>query len=438
MRDIVLALGLTFYIPMALRVPAAGLLCWEWFSIMSPHRQVFGFLLGQPLASLVAVATLVGWLISADRKRWTGDLLPWVMLALVLWMTVNGLASPQPEQNWLYWDRVMRTFAPVFLVFVLMTKQARMIGMVWVLVISLGYYGVKGGGFTIVNGGSGIVFGPPDSVLGDNNQLALGIVTELPLLYFLWRHTAHRLLRMGMLAALGLQVVMVFGSYSRGGVIALAVVLGLIWLRSDHKLIYGGLGAAMVVAGLSVMPQSFWDRMHTLNNVEGDASFHGRLVAWQVAFRYAKEHFPFGAGFYVPQMAQIFNSYFPDEVTHAAHSIYFQMLGEHGFTGLALFLLMIGLALRNTGIVVRRTRGDPELAWLHDLADMVRVSLLSFCVGGAALSMAYFDGYLILIALSSTMREMAAPRRVTVPQAAAAPARAGLAPPPAPQAGRLR
>ena len=89
------------------------------------------------------------------------------------------------------------------------------------------------------------------------------------------------------------------------------------------------------------MPEKFWNRMNTIQNTQPDASMHGRIVAWQVAYKYANDHFPFGAGFYAPQLASIFNSYFPMEETHAAHSIYFQVLGEQGYIGLTIYLMII-------------------------------------------------------------------------------------------------
>ena len=92
------------------------------------------------------------------------------------------------------------------------------------------------------------------------------------------------------------------------------------------------------------MPPQFFGRMQTVQSASQDASFTGRVTAWKVAFDYAVDHFPFGAGFYGPQLPGIFNRYFPGEVAHAAHSIYFQVLGEHGFIGLFLYLLLLASA----------------------------------------------------------------------------------------------
>jgi putative inorganic carbon (hco3(-)) transporter len=410
-RDLFLVLAMLFFLPFSLRFPAAGALCWAWLSMMNPHRQVYGFAFGQPFNSIIAVATLTGWLTSRESKRWTPDAVPWLLLALTGWMTFDTFFAPFPSYSWVFWNRVIRIFALVFLVFCLINTKARIQGLVWTLVISLGFYGVKGGVFTIMNGGHAIVYGPPDSVYTDNNQLALAVVTELPLLFYLWRHTRAIWLRIPMVAAIVLQILMVFGSYSRGGVIALGMMMAMLWLRSDRKLVYGVLALLMVGGGLSIMPDSFFDRLHTVNSLDSDDSFQGRVDAWKVAFMYANGHFPFGAGFSALQIKSLFSAYLPDAAVHAAHSIYFQMLGDHGYAGLALYLAILLMGLRNAGIVVRQTRGQPALRWAHDLADMSRVALISFYVGGAALSMAYADEYLLIIAMLSTLR------RLTMPEA---------------------
>jgi hypothetical protein len=57
---------------------------------------------------------------------------------------------------------------------------------------------------------------------------------------------------------------------------------------------------------------------------------------------------------------------------------------------------------------MHQARDNPELLWAFDLANMIRVALIGFYVGGAALSMAYFDGLFVLIALLSTLRELTA------------------------------
>ena len=413
MRDLVLFLGMLFYVPASLIAPAAGLLLWEWCSIMSPQQLVYGFAYGLRFNAVIAATTLFGWLISRERKRFTPDALPWLMLAFFSWTTFNMLFAPFPEHSWPLWNRTMRAFVPVFLTFVLLTRKVRIHGMIWTIVISLGFYGVKGGLFTIVTLGGGHVLGPPSSQITDNNSLALSLVMELPLAYYLSQRTQHRLLRIGLQVAIVLQIISVFGSYSRGAFVAISIMLAVFWWRNKNKVFYAIIGTIIIAGALSVMPDAFWERMQTLHNVSADASFEGRVQAWRVAFMYANDHFPFGAGFEGTAVGAIFHHYIPDVVLHVAHSIYFEVLGDQGYPGLALYLLILACGLRNVRIVMRQTRNRPELAWAYDLANMIWISLITYYVGGAALSVAYFDGFLVLLALTSCLREITASVRVS-------------------------
>ena len=406
MRDLVLFLGMLYYVPVSLIAPATGLLLWEWCSMMSPQQLVYGFAYGLRFNAVIAATTLFGWLISRERKRFTPDALPWLMLAFFAWATFNMLFAPYPDFSWPLWDRAIRAFVPVFVTYALLTRKVRIHGMIWTIVISLGFYGVKGGLFTIVTLGGGHVLGPPSSQITDNNALALSLVMELPLVYYLSQHTQHRLLRLGLQIAIVLQIISVFGSYSRGAMIAISIMLAAFWWRTKNKIFYAIVGTIVIVGALSVMPDAFWERMHTLHNVSADSSFEGRVQAWHVAFMYANDHFPFGAGFDGTAVGVLFHYYMPNVPPHVAHSIYFEVLGDQGYPGLALYLLILAFGLRNARIVMRQTRNRPELAWAHDLANMMWISLITYYVGGAALSVAYFDGFLVLLALTSCLREL--------------------------------
>ena len=124
----------------------------------------------------------------------------------------------------------------------------------------------------------------------------------------------------------------------------------------------------------------------------------GRINAWHMAFNLAKARF-LGGGFDVFQPAT-FAAYAPDpDNVHDSHSIYFEVLGEHGFVGFALFLLL-GLATwRTASWVIKHARLDPEKRWAADLAAMIQVSLVGYATAGAFLGLAYFDYYYTLVAV---------------------------------------
>ena len=220
----------------------------------------------------------------------------------------------------------------------------------------------------------------------------------LPLIEYLRATTTSKMLSLILAACMAACVISVIGSYSRGAYIAMAAI-GVFYLRhARYPLLYLAVAGVMIYFVLNFMPQSFFDRVSTISSAQSDESFHGRVVAWQVAYRYAVDHFPFGAGFYGPQLAAIFHAYFPGEESHAAHSIYFQVLGEHGFIGLGLYVALMLAALKYCWSILRKTKGMKDL-WQNKLTRIIQTSLLAFFVGGAALSMAYYDLFVILLVL---------------------------------------
>jgi O-antigen ligase len=74
------------------------------------------------------------------------------------------------------------------------------------------------------------------------------------------------------------------------------------------------------------------------------------------------------------------------------------VLGEHGFIGLGIYLAIILATFKYCWSIIRRTRRLKDL-WQHRLARMIQTSLLAFFVGGAALSMAYYDLFVVLALL---------------------------------------
>jgi probable O-glycosylation ligase (exosortase A-associated) len=137
-----------------------------------------------------------------------------------------------------------------------------------------------------------------------------------------------------------------------------------------------------------------------------------------MAWNLARDRF-IGGGFEIATPL-LFAKYAPNPLgIHAAHSIYFQVLGEHGFIGLALFLLLWFATWRMANRVRREVTGLPELEWAGKLVSMVQVGLVGYFVGGAFLSLAYFDlpydmMVMVLIARRIVDTELAAVREKAI------------------------
>ena len=148
------------------------------------------------------------------------------------------------------------------------------------------------------------------------------------------------------------------------------------------------------------MPETWTSRMSTIKTYDQDASALGRINAWWNAWNLAVDRFPIGGGFGIYEL-DVFARYAPvPHDVHAAHSIYFQILGEHGFAGLFLFLSIFVLAWLCGNDIVRKTRQRKDFEWARDLAAMSQVSLIGYLSGGAFLSLGYFDlPYYVVVVL---------------------------------------
>jgi probable O-glycosylation ligase (exosortase A-associated) len=146
------------------------------------------------------------------------------------------------------------------------------------------------------------------------------------------------------------------------------------------------------------MPKQWFDRMDTIDHYQADSSAMGRINSWHFATNLAENNL-FGGGFrtFTPR---IFQLYAPEPLNvHAPHSIYFQVLGEHGFIGLALFLVFMLLAWRTGTRILKFCKGRAELKWASDLASLSQVSIVGYAVGGAFLTLAYYDLYYDIVVL---------------------------------------
>lgn len=404
MRDILLVIFVLIGLGFTLKRPFVGVLLWEWFSLQQPHQEAYGFSRHLPLNLVIAIVTVGSWLLSKEPKKIPFHPIIVLLCLFLAWATLNSFFAFDPAWSWPIWDRTWRIFVLGFMVAILATNKVRVDALMWVAAVSLLYYGVKGGLFTIITGGHSKVFGPPASIIGDNNQLALALLMILPIVDYLRTNTQSRLMSLALLGSEILTAVAVLGSYSRGAFVAMTAIALFALLKSKRKVLFLSVLIAIVVPAILFMPQSFMDRMNTIQDASSDTSFEGRVMAWKVAFMYATDHFPFGAGFYGPQLSGIFNAYFPGAMTHAAHSIYFQVLGENGFVGMAIYLGVVLLSFLICAQLSKRRKGLET--WVQKLARMIQVSLVAFFVGGAALSMAYYDLFVVLVCLLPQLQRM--------------------------------
>lgn len=424
MRDLVVTMLVATLAMYALVRPTIGVLGCTWLSYMNPHRLAWGFAFNFPFVQILGVATLIGMLFSRERKGmvWSPVTIVWLMW--VAWLCLTTLFAQNTIEAVPEWERAIKIQAMALMTLLLIREREDIHKLVWVVALSIGFFGIKGGVFTILNGGNYLVWGPPMSFITGNNEIALMLVTVLPLFRYLQVTSTNVWVKRAMLASMLLCGASILGSWSRGALLGAAAMLFVLWLKSSRKWLVGAALMAAAMAFIAFLPDGWFERMASIRDYQSDPSALGRLNAWGFAINLANEHPLVGGGFraFTPDLfAQ--HAPVPDDF-HDAHSIYFEVLGEHGYVGLALFLLLAILSYRTCRQVLAKTAGHPEVQWAAELARMIQVALIGYGVGGAFLGLAYFDLPYTLMAMIALTN--AAVDRALGAKAPAAPAVAPL------------
>ena len=389
MRDLIVLAILVWINLQAFRRPWIGILGWTWVSIMNPHQLTWS-LQTMPFAAAIGGATLLGLFITNDRRDYSVNRENITLMLFMLWMCITLPFSMIWDESFELWKRVMKIDLMILVAMVLLHSKRHMMLLTWVLVFSIGFFGVKGGAFTLLTGGGYKVWGPDNTYIEGNNEIALAIVIVIPLMRFLQMQMTARWSKVTMTVCMMLMAMAALGSHSRGALLAIAAMALVLWWRGKNKLMGAIIMIVVGAAMLSLMPAEWWDRMNTIKSYQQDDSAQGRINAWGMAWNLAKANF-FGGGFYI-WTGIIFSTYGPNpNDVHAAHSIYFMVLGEQGFVGLFLFLLLFTMVWFTAGNLRVKASKQPQTQWLSDLGGMLQVSLAGYAVGGAFLSLSYWD-----------------------------------------------
>jgi O-antigen ligase len=359
-------LGLSDLAPFGLASTFAGLLvvaCWIGVQRVDPRPRL------QPLAlvSASALLFLLVWL--ALSLAWAEDvgeaaveLSRWGLCGLVVLVLLTSLRS----------RRDIRLVVGGFV-----------LGIVLSVAVGLVNDGLGGGpvtGETLTSSGGRLKGG-----LGDPNVLAAAIVPAIALAAGMFAVVRGRV-RVVLLACIGVLVLGLGATQSRGGALAavVALVVALIVMRNHRKtVLIAAIGVAAVgVAYFSAYPQGL-DRM-----TRSDGG-NGRSQLWEVAWRITSNHPVAGVGLhnftvhsprYVREPGALKNVKLIAERPHAVHNTYLELLAETGVVGLSLFLVAAAASL------LAGLKGAKQFEARGDIAygALARAAVVAACAALAA------------------------------------------------------
>lgn len=415
-----------------------------WASIVRPQDVVYGFVAAVPVSMMFSVLAISGYLVF-DRKyppRPSPVLI--LMFVLPVWITITTVQfAVVPEAAWWKWDWAFKTVVfGTFMIFIYRSR-IQIEAFLQVLVFSVCAHVLAAGSKTLLGGGG---YGRVLALVGGNSLLAEGATLAtvalmiVPMVLFLKDHNQliprMRLVGIGYLGIIVAAIACAVGTYQRTALVGLAVLGGAVWLRSDRKVLFGAIMAGIAGVILFSASDQWLERMNTIDNPVDESSALGRIMVWRWTIDFALAN-PFGGGFESYRVSSfVLPSSDPSKeailVTGKAyHSIYFEMLGEHGWPGLFILFSLIGLSFRNLQRVVRQAAKLPALEWAVALAKQLQISLLVLVTCGAFIGIAFQPMLYFMFAIIECLHQHVGrclagePRRR--PMGAAAIATAGAA-----------
>ena len=423
MRDLMMLSAFLFMVPLAMQSAFVAYLFWAWSGVLLPNYYLYGFMQSMRFNFLFALMALgLMWMGKLKNKgQWVKSRTATLYICFLTLGSISALLAEEP--NPLNAD-VYVAFVKAMLFCLVMpyflTSRLRIHVMIMMLGIGLGFHGMVEGLKVIASGGSHHVVGL-GGMMSDNNHWGVAMVMTLPLLLYLSNYSDNRLARWGFMVATGVTVISILGSNSRGAFLGMAIIGAWMIMVGRRKIFSLFIVAIAVVAIANYAPESWFSRMQTIENAGADESFMGRISAWKISAAGAIRHPIFGLGFHGIQHDEVWGRYISlattlpgnvpaDMMEHnrAAHSIYFEVLGDLGFVGFMFFLAILFNAVY-TRFEIRRLskKIGPEALWASDLGDWLGVAVVAYMAAGAGVSLGYFEtSYAIMMLLEITKQHL--------------------------------
>lgn len=410
MRDLAFVAFLLIFLGLGLRRPFLLVLAYAYVDIVSPQQLSYYLLNSAPVSMIVATLAIGGWLLFDDKQK--AGLAPRQVLMLILlgyiyFTTVYADLPVDAQEKWNWaWKPI---FWAIFLPFALRTKL-RIESYILVMILAASSIIIVGGIKTLMSGGG---YGSLNLMIDNNtglyegSQISTVAIAIIPLIIWLARFGTifppERRVKVFAYALVFACLLMPIGTQARTGIICIGALAILMLRIVKRRLVYVAGAALLGMAAIPMLPGSFSERMGTIGTYQADESASTRLAVWAWTWDYVLEH-PMGGGFEAyrqnrlkvettrvdtnGQVANVTSQVLEDQ-GRAYHSSYFEMLGEQGFPGLILFLLIHGVGVIRMEVLRRRYKASQDYPWLAPLATALQSAHLIYLVGSLFVGIAY-------------------------------------------------
>lgn len=420
MVDIFVFFIFLFFIFFGFTRPYVAFCGYIWVDVFNPQKLSYGFLSTMPMSLSMAVLCLLSVFLNSKKLSKPQDFKIIALLFIfAIWITITTYFSYFPIFAWFKWDVAVKIiFMTVLFCFVVNKKEQLELCLV-VFALSACYYISTAGAKTLIGGGgygNQLITGASNTGISESSTLAMIAVMLIPVIIFLKKQTLLFVPLRGSKIIWGVPLMLILacvvGTQARTGFVALLVYVTIKIMTSANKARNLILLSLVAITAYSFVLSDDWkDRMGTINSASSESSAAGRMLVWQWTFDFAKSH-PVGGGFNAFMAnAGLWQSYSDVPIegggkAKAFHSIYFEVMGEHGFFGLFIFLSIILLAWLSNRQVIKRTASSEERVWVYNCGIMLNHSLIIFCISGAFIGVAFQPFLYYLVAFTIILKKI--------------------------------
>ena len=298
--------------------------------------------------------------------------------------------------------------------FVNSTKRMHKVILMWLAVHTV--LAING----LLHGGRGV-----GGWLGDENDFGMEMNVAIPVAFFMYQAAQTQRAKLSYMLLLGLFVMSVVATSSRGAFLGLLAVGVYCWFYSPRKILSLIVGLCLVGLVLIAAPQEYWDR---INSITDDSTMETgtagqRMFTWGIGwemflanpvFGVGQGNFPWTIGEYLDGRTWQTKSL----AGRQAHSLYFTLMPELGLVGIIIFGTMIVLNYRDTRVrqfvpselPAMRPRceneqvTDPEFERAALFGNAILGGILGYLITSAFISTLYYPTFWILMGLAVALR----------------------------------
>ena len=422
MHDLALVGFLFALMAAGFRRPFVFVLAYVYIDNVSPQRLSYYLLNSVPVSLIFAGLAIGAWAFVDDKRDSRIGPRQLLLLFLLIYCGVTTTQADFPIEAASKWAWVWKALA--FAIFLPLTLRTRLrfeaLGLF--MILSAATIIIVGGIKTVVSGGG---YGALNLMVTNNTGLyessiiSTVAIAIIPLILYLRKHgtvfPADWRVTLFAIALIFACALIPVGTEARTGLVCLGVLLLLSLRFTRRRMLYLGSLAAIALIAVPLLPSSFTSRMDTIKSYKADQSASTRLAVWAWTWDYAKDH-PFGGGFDAYRQnklrmelqetsdggnTQSVETVVTTDAARAYHSSYFEMLGEQGFPGLVLWLLIHGLGVVRMELLYRRyrDRAPDNDQWIGALASALQQAHIIYLVGAIFVGIAYQPFVYLLVGM---------------------------------------